>query len=103
MSKLEIALFFHLLGALLFVAVGAVDVLGFGLWLVDIKGVGYDAGWIQAALGLYALALILGAAGQLCLRRSGPGHPRADGLQAAGLTGVGCLGRQGCANRYVVR
>jgi len=64
MSKLEIALFFHLLGALLFVAVGAVDVLGFGLWLVDIKGVGYDAGWIQAALGLYALALILGAAGQ---------------------------------------
>jgi uncharacterized membrane protein len=99
MSKLEIALFFHLLGALLFVSgivvagvafeaarrrdqpaeialllgltrigvllvvIGALDVLGFGLWLVDIEGVGYAAGWIQAALGLYVVALILGGIG----------------------------------------
>lgn len=99
MSKLEIALFFHLLGALLFVAgivvagvvfeaarrrqlpaeialllgltrvgvllvvIGALDVLGFGLWLVDIEGVGYDAGWIQGALGLYVLAVLVGGVG----------------------------------------
>lgn len=99
MSKLEIALFFHLLGALLFVSgivvagvafeaarrreqpaeialllgltrvgvllvvVGALDVLGFGLWLVDIERVGYDAGWIQAALGLYVIAVVLGGVG----------------------------------------
>jgi uncharacterized membrane protein len=98
-TKLEIALFFHLLGALLFVSgivvagvafeaarrrrdpaeialllgltrvgvllvlVGALDVLAFGLWLVDIEGVGYDAGWIQAALGLYVVALLLGGIG----------------------------------------
>src|SRR4051794_30967512 len=99
MSKLEVALFFHVLGALVFVAgvvvagvafeaarrrheppeialllgltrigvllvaVGALDVLGFGLWLVDLEDVGYDAGWIQAALGLYVLALVLGGIG----------------------------------------
>jgi uncharacterized membrane protein len=99
MSKLEIALFFHLLGALLFVSgsvvagvafeaarrrespgeialllgltrwgvllvlVGALDVLAFGLWLVHIEGAGYDAGWIQGALGLYVVALILGGFG----------------------------------------
>lgn len=99
MSKHEIALFFHLLGALLFVAgivvagvafeaarrrelpaeialllgltrvgvllvvVGALAVLAFGLWLVEIEGVGYDAGWIQVALGLYVVTLLLGGAG----------------------------------------
>lgn len=95
----DVALFFHLLGALLFVAgivvagvgfetarrrrrpadvalllglsrvgvvlvsVGALVVLGFGLWLVDLGGFGYGAGWIDAALALYALALALGALG----------------------------------------
>jgi uncharacterized membrane protein len=98
-TDVEVALFFHLLGALLFVAgivvagvafeaarrrsepgeialllgltrVGVVLVLGgaalvlaFGLWLVDLEGIGYDAAWIQAALTLYVIALALGAIG----------------------------------------
>ena len=95
----DVALFFHLLGALLFVAgivvagiafeaarrrdrpgeialllgltrvgvalvgVGALLVLGFGLWLVHLGGFGYGAGWIDAALVLYVVALGLGAVG----------------------------------------
>jgi uncharacterized membrane protein len=95
----DMALFFHLLGALLFVAgivvagvafeaarrrdrpdeialllgltrvgvalvgIGALLVLGFGLWLVHLGGFGYGAGWIDAALVLYVLALGLGALG----------------------------------------
>lgn len=99
MSDIEIALFFHLLGVLLFAAgiavatvafeaarrrqevhevalllgltrvgvllvlTGAAVVLAFGLWLVDLRDIGYDAGWIQAGLGLYVVALALGAVG----------------------------------------
>jgi uncharacterized membrane protein len=95
----DVALFFHLLGALLFVAgivvagvafeaarrrdrpgeialllgltrvgvalvgVGALLVLGFGLWLVHLGSFGYGAGWIDAALVLYVVALGLGALG----------------------------------------
>ena len=95
----DVALFFHLLGALLFVAgivvagvafeaarrrdrpgeialllgltrvgvalvgIGALLVLGFGLWLVHLGGFGYGAGWIDAALVLYVVALGLGALG----------------------------------------
>jgi uncharacterized membrane protein len=99
MSKLEIALFFHILGALLFVAgivvagvvfeaarrrevpgevalllslarsgvllvlLGATLVLGFGLWLVHIEGLSYGTGWIQWAITLYVVALLLGGVG----------------------------------------
>ena len=92
----DVALFFHLLGVLLFVggivvagvafeaarrrerpaqialllgltrvgvllvAVGALTVLAFGLWLVHLEGFSYGAGWIDAALGLYVVALVLG-------------------------------------------
>jgi uncharacterized membrane protein len=99
MSKLEVALFFHILGALLFVAgivvagvvfesarrrqepgeialllglarwgvllvlLGATLVLGFGLWLVHIEGLPYSTGWIQWAITLYVLALLLGGVG----------------------------------------
>lgn len=95
----DAALFFHLLGALLFAAGivvagvafeaarrrerpveialllgltrvgvllvvgGGLLLLGFGLWLVDLYGVGYGAGWIQAAIGLFVLALLLGGYG----------------------------------------
>lgn len=101
MHEIEVALFFHLLGALLFVAgivvagvafeaarrreqpgeialllgltrlgvllvaAGGLLLLGFGLWLVDLEGVGYGAGWIQAAITLFVVALALGGvAGQ---------------------------------------
>lgn len=60
----EIALLLGLtrIGVLL-VAVGALLVLGFGLWLVDLRGYSFDTGWIQWALGLYVLALALGGLG----------------------------------------
>jgi uncharacterized membrane protein len=99
LTRYELALFFHLLGALLFVAgiilagvafeaarrrqrpadialllgltrvgvvlvgIGALLVLGFGLWLVHLGGFGYGAGWVDAAIALYLAALVLGAIG----------------------------------------
>jgi uncharacterized membrane protein len=95
----ELVVFFHLIGALLFVAgivlagvcfevgrrrerpaeialllgltrigviligVGAVLLLGFGLWLVHLGHFGYDAGWVEAAIVLFFAALALGAVG----------------------------------------
>ncbi len=95
----DVALFFHLLGAFLFVAgivvagvafesarrrrepaeialllgltrvgvvlvaVGGLMLPAFGLWLVDLGDFGYGAGWIDAALILYAVALVLGGLG----------------------------------------
>ncbi len=48
-----------------FVAAGALLVLPFGVWLVRLEGIGYDAGWIDAALALFVLAFLAGAiAGQ---------------------------------------
>jgi uncharacterized membrane protein len=95
----DVALFFHLLGALLFaagmvlagvafeaarrrerpaeialllgltrigvvlVAIGALLLLGFGLWLVHLGHFGYGAGWVDAAIALYVVALALGGIG----------------------------------------
>ena len=60
----EIAL---LLGAgrlgVLLVGPGALLVLAFGLWLVQLGHWGYGAGWVDAALGLFAAMALLGAAG----------------------------------------
>ena len=117
MSKLEVALFFHILGALLFVAgivvagvvfeaarrreepaeialllglarwgvlfvgVGATLVLAFGLWLVDIEGLGYGTGWISAALTLYVVSLLLGGIGG---RRPKQARRLAERLRAEG-------------------
>ncbi len=47
----------------LLIAVGAVLVLAFGLWLVDLRGHGLGEAWIVGALALFALALVLGALG----------------------------------------
>lgn len=50
----------------LLVAAGGLLLLGSGTWLVELEEeIGYDAGWIQAAIGLFALAMALGGlAGQ---------------------------------------
>ncbi len=95
----EVALFFHLLGALLFTAgivvagvafeaarrrerpaeialllsvtrigvmlvgVGGLLLPIFGLWLVHLGHFGYGSGWVDGAIGLYVVALALGAVG----------------------------------------
>ena len=45
------------------VGVGTILVLAFGLWLVDLGSWGYGSGWIDAAILLLVLALVLGALG----------------------------------------
>jgi uncharacterized membrane protein len=126
LTRYELALFFHLLGALLFVAgiilagvafeaarrrqrpadialllgltrvgvalvgIGALLVLGFGLWLVHLGGFGYGAGWVDAAIALYLAALVLGATGgrrpkqarQLATRLAGEDAPASAELRA---------------------
>lgn len=95
----NIALFFHLLGAFIFVsgivlagaafeaarrrkhpaeialllsvtrigvllvAVGGLLLPIFGLWLVHLGDWGYGTGWVDWALGLYVLGLVLGGVG----------------------------------------
>lgn len=98
-STYNVALFFHVLGALLFfagivlaaaafeaarrrerpadialllgltrigvlfVAIGGVLLLGFGLWLVHLSHAGYGAGWLDAAYALFVIVLALGGLG----------------------------------------
>jgi uncharacterized membrane protein len=49
-------------GALMVVSGGAL-LLVCGLWLVALEDVGFGAGWIDAAISLFVLALLLGALG----------------------------------------
>jgi uncharacterized membrane protein len=122
----HLVLFFHILGALIFVSgmavagvafesgrrrdqpaeialllglarigvvlvlVGAATLLAFGLRLVDTGGFGYDDGWIQAALGLFVVAVALGAIGGqrpkqarlLASRLAAEGKPASPELRA---------------------
>lgn len=48
---------------LLFVALGTLIVLPFGLWLVHLQRFGYGAGWVDAALALFIAVAVLGAIG----------------------------------------
>jgi uncharacterized membrane protein len=50
------------LGALLVVG-GTVLAAAFGLWLVDLGNVGYTTGWVDAALVLFVVTIVLGAVG----------------------------------------
>lgn len=47
----------------LLVAAGVLLVLPFGLWLVDLEGIGYGTGWIDAALALLVVVAVVGAVG----------------------------------------
>jgi uncharacterized membrane protein len=60
----EVALLLGLtrIGVLL-VALGALIVLPFGLWLVHLERVGYRTGWVDAALALFVVVSVLGAVG----------------------------------------
>jgi uncharacterized membrane protein len=60
----EVALLLRLSRAgVVLVGIGTLLVLPFGLWLVHLESWGYGAGWIDAAIVLLALALVLGALG----------------------------------------
>ena len=67
----EIALLLGLarLGVML-VGAGVLLVLGFGLWLVHLGDWGYGAGWVDAALALFIVALVLGALGGQAPKRA---------------------------------
>ena len=47
-------------GGVLLVAVGAVVVLVFGIWLAEHAAYGLGEGWVSLALGLFVLAVVLG-------------------------------------------
>ena len=64
------------------VAAGAVVLLAAGLWLVGIEqGVGYGTGWVDAALGLFFIAMALGA---VAGRRPKRARERAEALAERG-------------------
>ncbi|MHB1712896.1 MAG: DUF2269 family protein [Acidimicrobiales bacterium] len=87
----EIALLLGLarVGAL-FVAAGIVFVAAFGLWLVGLGHIGYGSPWVEAATGLLAVVIILGAIGgqrpkrarQLASRLAAAGEPPSPELRA---------------------
>ncbi len=87
----EIALLLGLsrLGVAL-VGFGTVLVAGFGLWLVQLGDWGYGAAWVDAAVGLLAAALVLGALGgqapkrarKLASRLAAQGEPASEELRA---------------------
>lgn len=47
----------------LLVGLGTLLIAGFGFWLVHLGGWGYGTGWIDASIGLYVAALLLGGLG----------------------------------------
>ena len=63
-SAVEIAALLSVsrIGAML-VGVGAVVVLGFGLWLIHLAGLRTSTGWISWAFILYVVAMALGGIG----------------------------------------
>ncbi len=61
-AEVSLLLVLSRIGVLL-VAVGTVLVLGFGLWLVHLGAWGYGSGWVDAAIGLLAAMVVLGALG----------------------------------------
>lgn len=74
----------------LLVVVGGLLLLGCGLWLVELEHFGYGAGWIQAAIALFAVALVLGGLGgqrpkqarRLAARLAAEGKPAGEELRA---------------------
>jgi uncharacterized membrane protein len=63
-SAVEIAALLSIsrIGAML-VGIGAVVVLGFGLWLIHLAGFSTSTGWISWAFVLYVVAMALGGIG----------------------------------------
>jgi hypothetical protein len=91
----EIALLLGLtrIGVLL-VAVGGLLLPIFGLWLVHLGHFGFGSGWVDAAIGLYIIVLVLGGLGG---QRPKAGPPARD--QARRRTGAGERGAARTARR----
>ncbi|MGH2974138.1 MAG: DUF2269 family protein [Solirubrobacterales bacterium] len=72
------------------VGAGSLLLLGCGLWLVGLEDVGFGTGWVDAALALFALALLLGGLGgrrpkearQLATQLSAEGRAATPALRA---------------------
>jgi uncharacterized membrane protein len=73
-----------------FVLGGGLLLLGCGLWLVDLEGVGFGTFWVDAAIALFLLALLLGGLGgqgpkrarKLATRLASEGKPTPPELRA---------------------
>lgn len=87
----EIALLLGLTrSGVMLVAAGGLLLLGCGIWLVGLEGVGYGAGWVDAAIALFAVALLLGGLGgrrpkqarKLAMRLAGEGGAVSPKLRA---------------------
>ncbi|HEY1355795.1 MAG TPA: DUF2269 family protein [Solirubrobacterales bacterium] len=52
------------------VGVGGLLLFACGLWLVELAGVGFGAGWVAAAIVLFAAAIALGALGGQAPKRA---------------------------------
>ncbi|MHB8244225.1 MAG: DUF2269 family protein [Acidimicrobiales bacterium] len=63
-SCAEVALLLGLarIGAVV-VAAGTIVTAGFGLWLVNLGHWGYGTGWVDAAIGLLAVVIVIGSIG----------------------------------------
>ena len=77
------------------VGAGTLMVLGFGLWLVHLGSWGFGTGWVAGALGLFALALVLGAVGGQ--------RPKAARRHAAGLAAEHAPPTQSCEASSAIR
>jgi uncharacterized membrane protein len=88
-AEIDLLLRLARLGAAL-VGIGMLLLLVFGLWLVHLGHWGFGAGWVDAALALFAVAAILGGLGgvaprrarQLAGRLAAEGRPPTDELRA---------------------
>ena len=87
----EIALLLELSRVgVVFVAAGTALTLGFGLWLVDLGGWGYGADWIDAAIALLVVVVVIGGVGgqrpkrarKLARRLADDGAPSSPELRA---------------------
>jgi uncharacterized membrane protein len=61
-SEIALVLGLTRVGVLL-VVIGSVILLPFGLWLVHLGRIGYGTGWVDAALGLFVVASVIGGIG----------------------------------------
>jgi len=88
-SEIVVLLGLTRIGVLLVVG-GALIALAFGLWLVHVGRFGYGAGWVEAALALFAVVILLGAVGgqrpkrarKLAARLAREGDVSSDELRA---------------------